>query len=180
MPLEKENEPTQSTLGDVLYGGLSQTPATEKDWVKLVQSIAAGDPLALQGLYERTHRIVFTLIMRLLGNRETAEELTLEVFTELWRRAPNYDVESERVVAWVMNVARSKALDRLRFEHTEYFRAALDALTPEERRAIEGAFFSQLTPEEISARLNQPAETVRAEIRAGLHKLRRALAADEQ
>lgn len=176
---QKDEAPAKSTLGDVLYAGLSQIPATEKDWIQLVQSIAAGDPVALHALYERTHRIVFTLIMRILGNRETAEELTLEVFTELWRRATDYDAESERVVAWVMNLARSRALSRLRLEHTEYFRAALGALSPEERKAIEGAFFSQLTPEEISARLNQPVESVKAGIRTGLHKLRRALAADE-
>ena len=68
-----------ATLGDVLYAK-SKAPAPEQEWVTLVQSIAAGDQLALHALYERAHRPVFTLIMRITANRETAEELTVDVF----------------------------------------------------------------------------------------------------
>ena len=53
----------------------------------LVRSVAAGDQVALHALYERAHRPVFTLIMRITANRETAEELTLDVFHDVWRRA---------------------------------------------------------------------------------------------
>ena len=61
-----------TTLGDVLYAK-SKAPVPEQDWAALVQSIAAGDQLALHALYERAHRPVFTLIMRMTANRETAE-----------------------------------------------------------------------------------------------------------
>ena len=80
------------------------------------RSIAAGDQLALHALYERTHRIVFTLIVRITNNRETAEELTLDVFHDVWRRASSYDPAGGSVVGWIMNQARSRAIDRLRFE----------------------------------------------------------------
>ena len=62
-------------------------PSPEGEWVALVQSIAAGDQAALHALYERAHRPVFTLIVRIMANRETAEELTLDVFHDIWRRA---------------------------------------------------------------------------------------------
>jgi DNA-directed RNA polymerase specialized sigma24 family protein len=88
----------------------------EQDWAALVRAIAAGDQLALHALYERAHRIVFTLVMRLTANRETAEELTIDVFHDIWRRASDYDAASGTVLGWIMNQARSRAIDRLRFE----------------------------------------------------------------
>src|SRR6267142_2428297 len=104
------------TLGDVLYADKSKTRVSEKDWVALVESIAAGDQLALHALYERSHRLVFTLIVRITSNRETAEELTLDVFYDVWRRASRYDAANGTVLGWIMNQARSRAIDRLRFD----------------------------------------------------------------
>src|SRR5436190_22513965 len=104
------------TLGDVLYGASAKTPVPEKEWAALVQSIAAGDQHALHALYERTHRMVFTLIVRITGNREIAEEVTLDVFHDVWRRASGYDAANGTVLGWIMNQARSRAIDRLRFE----------------------------------------------------------------
>lgn len=182
----------------------------EKDWVGLVQSIAAGDQRALRALYERTHRIVFTLTVRITNNRETAEELTLDVFHDVWRRASTYDAAGGTVVGWIMNQARSRAIDRLRFdqrkkrvnhhadnppsataasdpheafdlrEQGRLLRSALTVLTPDERQAIETAFFSELTYDEVAARLNQPIGTVKTRIRSGLAKLRQALARPEK
>ena len=105
-----------ATLGDVLYAK-SKAPATEQEWVALVESIAAGDQLALHALYERSHRVVFTLIVRITANRETAEELTIDVFHDVWRRAPRYDAANGTVLGWIMNQARSRAIDRLRFDN---------------------------------------------------------------
>ena len=103
------------TLGDVLYAK-SKASVPEQDWATLVQSIAAGDQLALHGLYERAHRPVFTLMMRITANRETAEELTIDVFHDVWRRPSRYDAANGTVLGWIMNQARSRAIDRLRFE----------------------------------------------------------------
>ena len=198
-------EPTHNppaTLGDVLYA-TSKAPVTEQDWVALVQSIAAGDQLALHALYDRSHRVVFTLIMRITANRETAEELTVDVFHDVWRRAPRYDAANGTVLGWIMNQARSRAIDRLRFEsrkkrsqnsdippaevaadprdvielrdQSELLRTALAVLTPDERQAIETTFFAGLTHAEAAARLNQPLGTVKTRIRSGLLKLRNTL-----
>src|SRR5713226_4419200 len=105
------------TLGDVLYESEAKVRVPEKDWVGLVQSIAAGDQLALHSLYEQMHRIVFTLMVRITNNRETAEELTLDVFHDVWRRASAYDPAGGSVIGWIINQARSRAIDRLRFEN---------------------------------------------------------------
>ena len=195
-----------ATLGDVLYAN-SKAPVPEQEWATLVQSIATGDQLALHALYERAHRLVFTLAMRITANRETAEELTVDVFHDVWRRASQYDAANGTVLGWIMNQARSRALDRLRFEsrkkrshgddlqplaevtadpHNELEQreqreslcAALATLTPDERQAIETTFFGGLTHAEAAARLNQPLGTIKTRIRSGLHKLRQRLTAE--
>jgi len=204
-PGQDQRDRATKTLGDLLYADAAKIPVPEKDWVRLVQSIGTGDQRALHALYAHTHRMVFTLIMRITSNRETAEELTLDVFHDVWRRASTYDAAGGTVVGWIMNQARSRAIDRLRFEqrkkrvnrHGEsplpataegdpheafdlreqgrLLRNALTVLTPDERQAIETAFFSELTYDEVAARLNQPLGTVKTRIRSGLGKLRQAL-----
>jgi RNA polymerase sigma-70 factor (ECF subfamily) len=196
-----------ATLGDVLYAGRSKSVAPEREWVALVRSVAGGDQPALHALYERAHRPVYTLAVRITGSRETAEELTLDVFHDVWRRASRYDPANGTVLGWIMNQARSRAIDRVRFEQRKKrsdagdsgadspaepeisqdllelkqqaaaLRSALVLLTPDERQAIETAFFQELTHAEVAAKLNQPLGTVKTRIRSGLHKLRQALAA---
>src|SRR2546427_8058756 len=114
---EGQDGAAKTTLGDLLYTNAGKVYETEDDWVRLVQSIAAGDQVALHSLYEQTHRLVFTLILRITNNPETAEELTVDVFHQVWRRAPAYDPAAGPVVGWIMNQARSRAIDRVRYEH---------------------------------------------------------------
>jgi RNA polymerase sigma-70 factor (ECF subfamily) len=203
---EMFKEPTHNspaTLGDVLYA-TSKAPVPEQEWAALVQSIAGGDQLALHALYERAPHLVFTLILRITANRETAEELTIDVFHDVWRRASGYAAANGTVLGWIMNQARSRAIDRLRFEsrkkrrhvrdvqspaeiaadphdvlqlreQRESLRAALATLTPDERKAIETTFFAGLTHAEAAARLTLPLGTIKTRIRSGLHKLRDTL-----
>jgi len=198
--------PDTKTLGDILYADKRKFRVSEDEWLKLVRAVAGGDQGALHSLYEQTHRIVFTLIVRITMNRETAEEVTLDVYYEVWRKASAYDPANGSVVGWIMNQARSRAIDRLRFdqrkkrvntyphslrpatdivdpqqaclfeEQSRLLRDALEVLTPEERKAIENAFFSELTYEQTAKKLNQPLGTVKTRIRSGLGKLREALA----
>src|SRR6185312_9237062 len=119
------------TLGDVLYAK-SDAPPREQEWVVLLQSVAAGDQRALHALYERSHQLVFTLINRISGSGETAEELTIDVFQDLWRRAPRYDAANSSVLAWIMNLARSQAIAHPRVESD----AAPDRQRPIEQRDV--------------------------------------------
>ena len=193
------------TLGDVLYPDKSRARISEQEWAGLVRSVARQDQLALHALYERSGRIVFTLVMRITANHETAEEVTLDVFHDVWRRAAAYDPANGTVLGWIMNQARSRALDRLRFDgrkkrsgdagefaergladdlqdslvlkqEAQALRAALDVLTHDERQAIETAFFADMTYAEAAARLGQPVGTVKTRIRSALRKLRQVLA----
>jgi DNA-directed RNA polymerase specialized sigma24 family protein len=118
--------PPPTTLGDVLYADGSDEPLPERDWVVLVNLIAAGDQRALRQLYERTHRLVFSLIARITKSREAADELTVEVFHELWRDARTYDASSASVLGWIMRRARAKAVERLELEQE----LNADVLTP--------------------------------------------------
>jgi RNA polymerase sigma-70 factor (ECF subfamily) len=194
------------TLGDVLYAN-TKPSISEAEWVALVRAVASGDQAALHALYARAHRLVFTLAVRIAGNRETAEELTLDVFHDIWRRAAQYDPANGTVLGWIMNQARSRAIDRMRFDQRKKrvqseietppmaepvdprdlvaqkqqngaLRSALAVLSVQERSAIEAAFFSELTYAEVAARLDEPLGTVKTRIRSGLHKLRQALAGE--
>ena len=196
----------RKTLGEVIRVSESKPRVSEKELCELVGAIARGEQPALHALYAQTHRLVFTLSMRIISNRATAEELTLDVFHDVWRRASAYDPANGPVIGWIMNQARSRAIDRLRFEQRlkrtndqpgdpaqstasdgpqeafalkeqgRLLRHALQRLTPDERQAIETAFFSELTYRETAVRLNQPAGTVKTRIRSGLTKLRQMLA----
>jgi len=208
-PDEERIEPTAGTLGALLFADKAKARISEAEWVGLVRAIAKGDQQALHALYERAHRIVFTLTMRITKDRHAAEELTLDVFHDVWRRAPQYDPAGGTVIGWIMNQARSRAIDRLRFdqrkkrvnphsddptpdlveldagavamlrEQREILRHALAVLTPAERQAIEAAFFSGFTYAEVAQELNQPLGTVKTRIRSALAKLRQALGMGE-
>jgi RNA polymerase sigma-70 factor, ECF subfamily len=201
-------EPKPGTLGALLYAEKGRTPPLEDEWAVLVRSIAAGDQLALHALYERAHRLVFTLTLRITNSRQMAEELTVDVFHHVWQQAAKYDPEGGTVLGWILNHARSRAIDRLRFEgrqkradprredwtermpapdseeaialeqQAQRLRKALTLLTPDEHRAIEAAYFSELTYVEVAARLNEPLGTIKTRIRSGLAKLREALSGE--
>ena len=202
----ESSEASPGTLGDVLYAKKEQPRVPEEEWTALVRAVAAGDEVALHALYERAHRPVYTFVVRMTGNRETAEELTVDVFHDVWRRAAHYDPANGTVLGWIMNQARSRAIDRLRFDQrkkrvapagdepvqltaaadphdllafkqqSELLRGALGSLTHDERQAIEAAFFSELTYAEVATRLDVPLGTIKTRIRSGLQKLRKGLA----
>lgn len=104
------------TLGDLLYADRTSTPLSEGGWVALVRAMAAGDQRALRALYERTHRLVFTFLARLLNDPRSAEEVTVDTFHAVWCRAAQYDPSGGPVLGWIMNQARSRGIDRLRYE----------------------------------------------------------------
>jgi RNA polymerase sigma-70 factor (ECF subfamily) len=193
------------TLGDVIFADRSRARIPEQEWVDIVRAIVERDEAALRALYERSHRIVFTLAMRIVRNVQTAEELTVDVFHDVWRRAQKYDTANGPVLGWILNQARSRAIDRVRYEQrrkrvnpfpheplantdvgghdealgrdvlAQKLRKAVGLLTDDERQAIEAAFFSSMTHAEVAAHLRQPLGTIKTRIRSGLCKLREHL-----
>jgi RNA polymerase sigma-70 factor (ECF subfamily) len=88
--------------------------AQDQEWERLIALIAQGDQTALATLYDRTSPQVFGLICKILNNRESAEEVTLDVYTQVWRRAHTYDPTRGAPGAWLMTLARTRAIDRFR------------------------------------------------------------------
>jgi len=81
---------------------------------ELLRAVARGDEGALAQIYDRYRLILFGLIVRILHSREDAEDVLQEVFLQIWRRAADFDEARGRAFTWLVTVARSRALDRLR------------------------------------------------------------------
>lgn len=135
----------------------------DQELITLVQQIARNDQLALATLYDATNRLAYGLILRVLGDASLAEEVLLDVYTQIWRQAANYDTGRGSPLAWLMTIARTRAIDRLRSGWQDRQRKEpLDLLhdretgaaSPEEmtvaseRQKFVRAALSELTPEQ--------------------------------
>lgn len=137
--------------------------ARDQEWAALIAQMAQGDQSAVGVIYDLTNRLVFGLILRILGDRSAAEEVLLDVYTQVWRQAASYDRSRGTPLAWLTTIARSRALDRLRAGWQEQQRRQpLDempdapshglnpedaAVTTEHRRLVRQAL-AALTPEQ--------------------------------
>lgn len=177
--------------------------ASERDLVLLVQRIADGEQEALDRLYDATSSAVHGLARRILRDGAAAEDVTVEVYTQAFEQAWRYDADRDTPLAWLLTMARSRALSRLRRDALRATRelsidagpdlaapgegpdersaawdarrmvlAALNALSAEQRRAIEMAYYLGLSHREIAERLGQPLGTVKTHIRRGMVLLR--------
>ncbi|MEM9905143.1 MAG: sigma-70 family RNA polymerase sigma factor [Cyanobacteria bacterium P01_D01_bin.44] len=84
------------------------------DELPLIRQIIERDQTALSQLYDRYARVMYSLAFKMLGSVEEAEEVVLDVFSQVWRDAHRYDASRSRVDAWLFMITRSRALDRLR------------------------------------------------------------------
>lgn len=191
------------TLGELLYADPAITCVSEKDWLALVCAIAAGEEMALRVLFEKTHWVVFTYLMRLTSDRRLTEDLILEVFQSVWCEAPVFDSSNGPVLGWIMRKARSCALTDARpaevsrrgpdgivasllDDHVQTNAAsrsvpehprlevALQELTVHEREAIEAVLIDGLSYPEMAQR-GESIGTIKSHIRSGLSKLRRSM-----
>jgi RNA polymerase sigma-70 factor (ECF subfamily) len=175
--------------------------------VRLLAAIARGDRDAFARFYDLHAGLVHTFALRILREREEAEEVVQDVFVQVWRQAGGYSAERGTPEAWLITLTRSRGIDKLRSRrrHDEMVRPAdnpdrlpeptvpesaagpaearatlgeaLVDLPAAQRRVLELAYFEGLTQSEIAARLGEPLGTVKTRIRGGLERLRGALAA---
>ncbi|MBI5709193.1 MAG: sigma-70 family RNA polymerase sigma factor [Candidatus Eisenbacteria bacterium] len=172
----------------------------ERDLTCLL-GMQAGDTRALAELYDRHAALLYPVCHRILRAEADAEDALQDAWLQVWRRSAVYDARRGTVAAWLLAVARSRALERRRglaargrAEHAAdaepvtppaeppagaapgqpdvSARDALAQLEPQQRQALELAYFRGLSPGEIAARLGVPPATVRSVTRQGLIHLR--------
>ena len=177
----------------------------------LMESLARErDVNALEKLYDRYSRLVYSLVLRMLQQAASAEEIVQDVFLQLWRNAHLYDASRGPLQPWLLTLARNRSLDFMRLKREKQRRREdvlddvsapvavaapnLDARIDEQRRAarvrelmralpalqvkaIELAFFEDLSHSEIAAAMQQPLGTVKSWIRNGLLRLKEGLQA---
>lgn len=177
----------------------------DNDLMTLLMKVAEGDQSAFTTFYEVTSKSVFGLLLRILNDRASAEEVLLDVYTQAWRQARNYDNRRGTPIAWLTTIARSRAIDRLRSgrhdqnkedldqagelsaqapspeensvlaERQKIVRKAIDSLTPEQKEVIELAYYSGLSHTEIATKLGHPLGTVKTRTRLAMIKMREML-----
>ena len=180
-----------------------QSPEGVSADTTLIARIVARDASAVGELYDLYSRLLYGLILRILRDRGEAEEVLQEVFVVAWNRADTYDHRLGSPAAWLVRIARNRAIDRLR-ANTARMRAvesvpfdlhapenpetnawlgkqqravarALDLIPREQRDLIEDAYFLGLTQSELAQRHHLPLGTVKTRIRTGLLTLRQQL-----
>jgi RNA polymerase sigma-70 factor (ECF subfamily) len=186
-----------------------QPEEAQIDDVALLKAIAGKDEKALSQLYDRYRVVLFGLLVRILNNREEAEDVLQEVFLQVWRRARDYDVDRGRPFTWLVTLARSRGIDRLRSvasrervaaasardpieetsdaiadavrsEQRGIVTSALSQLPEEQQRPLVLAYFDGLTQSEIAERLGAPLGTVKTRMRTGMLRLREVLGGKSQ
>lgn len=108
---------TQPVPDDTVTGESNRkTAAMVRDahWRAYVARIADGEQPALGSLYDESSTLVYSMVLRVLGNVADAEEVTMDVYTQVWKAASGYDLSRGSVTAWLVTLARSRAIDRVR------------------------------------------------------------------
>jgi RNA polymerase sigma-70 factor, ECF subfamily len=171
----------------------------------LLERLQRRDPQALAELYDLYGGMVFRLILRIVRDSGIAEDLVQETFLRAWNRAGAFDSGRGAVGAWLLTVARNRAIDYLRYqnrrteasldlnetEHPALFadmrsnpadfdlarhlKRAMEQLNPQQREAIELAYFEGMSQTEIAQRMAQPLGTVKTWMRRALQQMREAL-----
>ena len=107
----------------------AESDADDRECLRL---LAAGEGDAAAALYDRHARAVYSLVLRIVGDEADAEDVVQEVFAQAWRQAPRYDASRGAVGAWLLMMARTRAIDKLRRR-----RARPDAQGTSDQRVVE-------------------------------------------
>jgi RNA polymerase sigma-70 factor (ECF subfamily) len=171
--------------------------------------MAAGDTRALEELYDRHAPMLYGLVLRIVGRVSDAEEVLQDAWLQAWRRADTWDPARGTVAAWLVTLARSRAIDRIRSvsarqraesatpapetplaadepaanavqrQRQERLSAALATLTPRQREVLELGYFGGLSQTEIAERIGAPLGSVKSWTRQGLMRLRELVPEEE-
>ena len=180
---------------------LLQVGLRQKDDPTLARRMQERDPRVMGDLYDRYGRLAYTVILRIVRNSGTAEDLVQETFLRIWNRSAAFDPERGALGPWILTVARNRAIDHVRtlearaeivdldrldrpgsfqgledsalsIDRARRLESALARLTPQQRSVIEMAYYEGLSQTEMAARMKQPLGTVKTWVRAALKIMR--------
>lgn len=174
---------------------------------ELIARVCWREEPALGEIYDRYSRLVYSVALRIVGERDAAEEVVQDVFQAVWQSAGSFQPDGN-FSAWLIGITRHRAIDATRSRRfrararedllddtrlgagaespaealmlRSLVRAALDQLPASQRQAIELAYYGGLTHAEIAARLGEPVGTVKSRMRMGMLRLREILKTGEE
>jgi len=175
-----------------------------EELANLMSRVAGGERAALRHLYDATSAKLFAVCLRILSDREEAEDVLQEVYVTVWRRADRFDRSRASVMTWVSTIARNRAIDRLRARGPMAYaepvedldlpdgsvsaeallvaageqgrlHRCLSELDDRTEAVIRTAFFEGVTYEALARRMDTPLGTVKSWVRRGLAKLKGCL-----
>ncbi len=168
---------------------------------ELIDQVKNRNRAAFKEVYCRFSQVTYNLALRILRDKEDAEEVVQEIFLQVWNKAYTYDPDRGAVSTWLLNIARSRAIDKLRTlgyrdknieideekmnsnvdlsrtieereESKNIIKQAIHSLPDNQRIAIELVYFDGLTHMEAAEKLNEPVGTIKTRIRLGVLKLK--------
>jgi RNA polymerase sigma-70 factor, ECF subfamily len=163
----------------------------------LLQRIGTGDPAALGILYDKTNRLLFGLVLKIIEDRTAAEEVLLDVYTRVWKQAACFNPKILSPLEWLIMLARSRAIAILHWgkkhkksqifpanetepansvapERQKLARDSIASLGPAQREILDWALYSGLSCAEIAAQTGKPLGAIKTHVRLGLSKLAEA------
>ncbi|MSV36283.1 MAG: sigma-70 family RNA polymerase sigma factor, partial [Bryobacterales bacterium] len=147
--------------------GSTARPAREASWGELIARCAKGDSDGLAALYDESSSLVYRVALRFVANPADAEEVTMDVYQQVWRTAERYAGERGTVSAWLVTLARSRALDKVRARAS---RARAEEPLPEFREL----HFAGAGPEDATL-ATQEQRRIRAALSTFPHEQREAV-----
>ncbi|HEU4718240.1 MAG TPA: sigma-70 family RNA polymerase sigma factor [Bacteroidia bacterium] len=166
---------------------------------ELVAMLRSKNEQAIRVLYDHYSAALFGVVLRIVNDRETAEDLLQEVFVRIWNNAASYDVSRGRLYTWMLNIARNVSIDKLRsrdFRNHGQVRSLEDyvntmenhqkemnvdviglkklvgKLKPEQQQLVDLLYFNGYTQTEAAEKLGIPLGTVKTRIKSALAALR--------
>lgn len=169
-----------------------------------LRKVAQGDRAALRDVYDRTSAKLFGVCLRILNDRQEAEDVLQEVYLTVWRRADSFDAGKASPITWLVSIGRNRSIDRLRSgksrrsapldeaaeiadsaptavaiieTNDEHARLAgcIEQLDPKHATSVRTAFFEGVTYDALAKAAGVPLGTMKGWIRRSLQSLRTCL-----
>jgi RNA polymerase sigma-70 factor (ECF subfamily) len=182
---------------------MSRAEIELREMDQIAAALRRRDEGALAQLHDRYGQAVYALALRITGDSGAAEEIGLDAFWQLWQHAERFDASQGTLLNWLLTIARSRAIDRVRargaqkrvhaedptdvnnvrpaeeivelVERRQLVREAMDTLSADQRMALSLAYYEGLSHSQIAERLHEPLGTVKTRIRQAMGVLRRTL-----